>query len=132
MTKKWFIYVLVMVAVWSTYIWYVDYSVKKFENELITEMTENFKEETKEQHHEMRLHMTQEQLWLTYQVDRAIFDSDESYDNGMLLIDDLNIMQNRCHNGWYEIDGERYVSEEFLNTLAWNVHDIVTYGETFR
>ena len=128
MTKKLFVIVLVMVATMATGWWYADYSLTKWEENMIT----SFKEETKEQHHEMRLHMTQTQLWLTYQVDREIFDSDESYDNGMLLIDDLNIMQNRCHNGWYEIDGERYVSEEFLNTLAWNVHDIVTYGETFR
>lgn len=128
MTKKLFVIVLVMVATMATGWWYADYST----NRMINNMKEELIEETKEQHHEMRLHMTQEQLWLTYQVDRAIFDSDESYDNGMLLIDDLDIMQNRCHNGWYEIDGERYVSEEFLNTLAWNVHDIVTYGETFR
>lgn len=128
MTKKLFVIVLAMVAAMATGIWYGKYSTDKF----ITEMTESFKEETKEQHHQMRLHMTQRQLWLTYQVDREIFDGDESYDNGMLLIDDLDIMQNRCHNGWFIVDGEPMISEEFLNTLAWNVHDIVTYGETFR
>lgn len=128
MTKKLFVIVLAMVAAMATGWWYGKYSTDKF----ITEMTESFKEETKEQHHQMRLHMTQRQLWLTYQVDREIFDGDESYDNGMLLIDDLDIMQNRCHNGWFIVDGEPMISEEFLNTLAWNVHDIVTYGETFR
>lgn len=128
MTKKLFVIVLAMVAAMATGWWYADYSTEK----LVNNLTESFKEETKEQHHQMRLHMTQEQLWLTYQVDREIFDGDESYDNGMLLIDDLDIMQNRCHNGWFIVDGEPMISEEFLNTLAWNVHDIVTYGETFR
>ena len=128
MTKKLFVIVLAMVAAMATGWWYADYSTEK----LVNNLTESFKEETKEQHHQMRLHMTQRQLWLTYQVDREIFDGDESYDNGMLLIDDLEIMQNRCHNGWFIVDGEPMISEEYLNTLAWNVHDIVTYGETFR
>ena len=128
MTKKLFVIVLAMVAAMATGWWYADYSTEK----LVNNLTESFKEETKEQHHQMRLHMTQRQLWLTYQVDKEIFDGDESYDNGMLLIDDLNIMQNRCHDGWFIVDGEPMISESYLNTLAWNVHDIVTYGTTFR